>query len=98
MKGDVEANDCLLDDHKYTLDALKRPAKSISCGAIFGEDVGDARTTEFLHRDSHLFAAGIRGLSRLCSTRDIITGTKRTGNTGPIRVSARSQIGARAIS
>lgn len=35
MKGDVESNDRLLDDHKYTLDALKRPAKSIiSCGAI----------------------------------------------------------------
>lgn len=66
--------------------------------AHFGEDVGDARTTEFLHRDSHPFAVRIRGLSRLCSTRDIITVTKRPEDTGPIRVSAKSQIGASPIS
>lgn len=64
----------------------------------FGEVVGDARTTEFLHRDSHLFAARICGLNRLCSTRAIIRGAKRTENTGPIRVSAKYQIGAKLIS
>jgi hypothetical protein len=64
----------------------------------FGNDVGDARTTKFLRRDSDLLAARIRGLNRLCSTRDIITVTKRPEDTGPIRVSAKSQIGARPIS